>query len=83
MSEQPPPLDYASPGNHPPRRDYRGCLLPLGLFVGCFGLYIFLRAWRPSDMSPGERGEEIMRLVSFTTIALFLIIVAVIWKNNE
>ena len=70
MPEPQCPLDYANPQTRPPPRDYGGCLLPLGIIVGCIGLAVFTLRWNSGHP---YRQEELIRFAIFVAIAIILI----------
>jgi hypothetical protein len=76
-------LDYASPQDRPPPKDYCGCLIPFGVAVACLGLNIFLLSWSPSRMSPGERRQEILRLAEFIALAAVPVVAALLLRRRS
>ena len=83
MPEDPASNEHRTPAASPtpPQRNYGGCLLPIGIAVGIFGLTLFATLWKPHDMSPSEREQEIARFVSFMLLAIVLIALGVFLKK--
>ena len=83
MNPEPPtPLEYATPNDDRgrSRRNYGGCLIPLGIFVAAVGILF----WRAADpLSSRERENALISLVMFSGVAFGLIVAGWFMRKSD